>query len=124
MSPAHLRDPGIPRNQLEERKDLGMDTVIKDGKILRKILPTMPLHFKFNKRLQPYYWTDLDQVFKIHSLLKNIFQWSMMRNTYSLATQLAEAGTTTQKICLRDLNWLELIHRMVVWNSKRHHKLL
>ncbi|MBW0569066.1 hypothetical protein O181_108781 [Austropuccinia psidii MF-1] len=106
MSPEHLGELRFPRNQEEEEEDLGMNPVIKDGRNLREILPTVPFHLNFNRFLQPEDWTDLDQVFQINQLLKSMFQWRMERKIFKLATQLAEAGTATQKICLRYITWV------------------
>ncbi|MBW0497056.1 hypothetical protein O181_036771 [Austropuccinia psidii MF-1] len=58
MSPVHLRNLGIPRNNQEYREEVfpepedleeeTLDTVV-DGKTLREIIPTLPLTFQFKK---------------------------------------------------------------------------
>ncbi|MBW0476321.1 hypothetical protein O181_016036 [Austropuccinia psidii MF-1] len=68
MSPVHLRNLGIPRNQPEDREGLSrpedleqdtLDTVV-DGKTLREVIPTLPFTFQFNINLKPVDWKDMD----------------------------------------------------------------
>ncbi|MBW0560247.1 hypothetical protein O181_099962 [Austropuccinia psidii MF-1] len=100
MSPVHLRDLGIPRNQLRTEKgcpepeDLEEDTLhtVVDGKTLREIIPTLPFAYKFKRNLKPEYWKDMDQVLQLHKLLKDLFQWSMHNKRFNLASHRAELG--------------------------------
>ncbi|MBW0593460.1 hypothetical protein O181_133175 [Austropuccinia psidii MF-1] len=89
-----------------------MDTVTKDGSTWRENLPNMPFHLTFNRGLQPEYWKGMDQVLQMYQLLKSMLRWRIVRKRFNLEEKLEEVGITTQKICLRDINWVELMQRM------------
>ncbi|MBW0464392.1 hypothetical protein O181_004107 [Austropuccinia psidii MF-1] len=105
MSSVHLRNLGIPRNQPEDREDLEEDTLdtVVDGKKLRKIIPTLPFTFQFNRNFKLEDWKDIYQVLKLHKLLKDPFQWSMDNERFNLESHWEEPGATFQKICIKDL---------------------
>ncbi|MBW0484539.1 hypothetical protein O181_024254 [Austropuccinia psidii MF-1] len=132
MSPVHLRNVVIPRNQLEDREGLSrtrrpgrghLDTVV-DGKTLREIIPTLPLTFQFNRNLKPEDWKDMDQVLKIHQLLKELFQWSMHKKRFNLASNWEELGASFQKICIKDISFKDLMVITKGWNPTRKFTLL
>ncbi|MBW0485790.1 hypothetical protein O181_025505 [Austropuccinia psidii MF-1] len=99
------------------------DTIV-DGKKLREILLTLPFTFQFNRNLKPEDWKDMDQVLKLNQLLKDLFQWSMDKKSFKLASQWEELGEIFQKICLKDIPFKDLMVIARGWNSKRHFKLL
>ncbi|MBW0481809.1 hypothetical protein O181_021524 [Austropuccinia psidii MF-1] len=98
MSPVHLRNLGIPRNQPEDREGFyrtrrpeehTLDTVVH-GKKLREIIPILPFTFQFNRNLKPEDWKNRDQVLQLHQTLKDLLQWSMDNKRFNLASHLAE----------------------------------
>ncbi|MBW0462179.1 hypothetical protein O181_001894 [Austropuccinia psidii MF-1] len=102
MSPIYLSNLGIPRNKQDDREDQALDTT-KDGRTLSYIIPKLPLTFQFNRDLKPEDWKDMDQVLKLHQLLKNLFQWSMDNKRFNLASHWEELGADFQKICLKEI---------------------
>ncbi|MBW0486236.1 hypothetical protein O181_025951 [Austropuccinia psidii MF-1] len=126
MSPAHFRNLGIPRNQPEDREDLEediLDTVV-DGKTLMKIIPTMPFTFKFSRNLKPEDWKDMDQVLKLHQILKDLCQWSIENKRFNLASHWEELGASFQKICLKEIPLKDLMVITKGWNPSRKLRLL
>ncbi|MBW0570119.1 hypothetical protein O181_109834 [Austropuccinia psidii MF-1] len=126
MSPAYLRDLGFQRNQPEDREDLEEDTLdtVVDGKTLREIIPTLPFTFQFNRNLKPEDWKDMDQVLQLHQLLKDSFQWSMDNKRFNLASHWEELGVSCQKICLKEIDFKDLMIITKVWNPTRQFRLL
>ncbi|MBW0535712.1 hypothetical protein O181_075427 [Austropuccinia psidii MF-1] len=126
MSPAHLRNLGIPRKHPEEREDLEEDTLdtVVDGKTLRESIPTLPFTFQLNRNLKPEDWKDMNQVLQLHQLLKDLFQWSMDNKRFNLASHWAELGESFQKICLKEIPFKDLMVITKGWNPNRQFKLL
>ncbi|MBW0468685.1 hypothetical protein O181_008400 [Austropuccinia psidii MF-1] len=112
MSPVHLRNLGIPRNQPGEQDTL--DTVV-NGKKLREIISTLPFTFKFNRNLKQEEWKDMDQVLQLHQLPKDLLQWSMDKRRFNLASHWAELGASFERICLKELPFKNIV---VITNDK------
>ncbi|MBW0492610.1 hypothetical protein O181_032325 [Austropuccinia psidii MF-1] len=100
-----------------------MDTVV-DGKTLRKIIPTLPFTFQFNRNLKPEDWKDLEQVLQLHQLLKYLFQLSMENKRFNLASHWAELGASCQKIFLKVIYFRGLMVITKGWNPTRQCRLL
>ncbi|MBW0552853.1 hypothetical protein O181_092568 [Austropuccinia psidii MF-1] len=100
-----------------------LDTVV-DGNKLREIIYTLPFTFQFNRNLKPEDWKDIHQVLQLHQLLKNLFQWSMDKMRFNLASHWAELGASCQKICLIEIDFKEVILITKVWNPTRKFRLL
>ncbi|MBW0494167.1 hypothetical protein O181_033882 [Austropuccinia psidii MF-1] len=127
MSPVHLRDLFSKGNSQRiekacpESEDLEEDTLdtVVDGKTLREIIPILPFTFKFNRNLKPEYWKDLNQVLQLHQLLKDLFKWSMENKRFNLASHWEELGESCQKICLKEIDFRDLMVITKGWNPRR-----
>ncbi|MBW0548641.1 hypothetical protein O181_088356 [Austropuccinia psidii MF-1] len=84
----------------------------------------MPFTFQFNRNLKPEDWEDIDQVLKLHQLLKDLFQWRMDNKRFNLASHWAELGASFQKICLKEIEFKDLIVITKDWNPTRQFRLL
>ncbi|MBW0503982.1 hypothetical protein O181_043697 [Austropuccinia psidii MF-1] len=128
MSPVHLRSFGIPRTEkaCPEPEDLEEDTfdTVVDGKTLREIITTLPFTFQFNRNLKPEDWKDMYQVLQVHQLLKDLFQWSMDNKRFNLASPCAELGEMFQKICLKEIDFKDLMVIPKGWNPTRQFRIL
>ncbi|MBW0465286.1 hypothetical protein O181_005001 [Austropuccinia psidii MF-1] len=92
----------------EDLEEDTLDTVVY-GKTLRRIIPTLPFTFQLNRNLKPEDWKDMDQVLQLHQLLKYLFQWSIDNKRFNLAFNWAELGASGQKICLKEINFGDLM---------------
>ncbi|MBW0544704.1 hypothetical protein O181_084419, partial [Austropuccinia psidii MF-1] len=90
-----------------------------DGKTLREIIPTLPFTFQFNRNLRQEDWKDMDQVLQLHQLLKDLFQWRMDNKRFNLASHWAELGAGCQKICLKEIDFKDLMVITKGWNPTR-----
>ncbi|MBW0485526.1 hypothetical protein O181_025241 [Austropuccinia psidii MF-1] len=61
----------------------------------------------------------MDQVLKLHKLLKDIFQWSMDNKTLSLAFHWAGLGASSQRIFLKEIDFRDLMVITKGWNPTR-----
>ncbi|MBW0480101.1 hypothetical protein O181_019816 [Austropuccinia psidii MF-1] len=95
-----------------------LDTVV-DGKTLREIIPTLPFKFQFNRHFKPEDRKDMDQVLQLHKLLKDLFQWSMDNMRFNLESHWEELGESCQKICLKDIDFRDLMVITKGWNPTR-----
>ncbi|MBW0570807.1 hypothetical protein O181_110522, partial [Austropuccinia psidii MF-1] len=84
----------------EDVEEDTLDTVV-DGNTLREVIPTLPFTSQFNRNLNPEDWKDMDQVFQLHQLLKDLFQWGMDNKRFNLESHWAELEASCQKICLK-----------------------
>ncbi|MBW0514418.1 hypothetical protein O181_054133 [Austropuccinia psidii MF-1] len=100
-----------------------LDTVV-DGKTMREIISTWPFKLHFNRDLKPDDWKDMNQVLQLHQLLKDLFQCSMDNKRFNLATNWAELGARCQKICLKEIDFKDLMVFPKGWNSTRQFRLL
>ncbi|MBW0489574.1 hypothetical protein O181_029289 [Austropuccinia psidii MF-1] len=107
----------------EDLEEDTLDTVV-DGNTLREIIPTMPFTFQLNRHLKPDDWKDMDQVFRIHQLLKDLFQWCMDNKRFNLASHWAELGANFQNICLKEIEFRDLMVITKGWNPTRKFRLL
>ncbi|MBW0539926.1 hypothetical protein O181_079641, partial [Austropuccinia psidii MF-1] len=109
-----------------EPEDLEEDTfdIVVNGKTLREIIPTLPLTFQFNRNLKQEDWKDMDQVLHLHQLLKDLFQWSMDNNSFNLESHWAELGANCQKICLKEIDFRDIMIITKGWNPTRQFRLL
>ncbi|MBW0468042.1 hypothetical protein O181_007757 [Austropuccinia psidii MF-1] len=95
-----------------------------DGKTLREIITTLTFTFQFNRNLKPESWKDMDQVLQLHQLLKDLFQWSIDNKRFNLASYWAELGASFQKICLKEIDFKDLMVITKGWNPARQFRLL
>ncbi|MBW0477331.1 hypothetical protein O181_017046 [Austropuccinia psidii MF-1] len=107
----------------KDLEDVTLDTVV-DGKTLREIMPTLPFNFQFNRNLKTEDWKDIDQVLQLHQVLKDLFQWSMDNKRFNLAAHWAELGSSCQKICLKEIDFKDLVVITKGWNPTRQFRLL
>ncbi|MBW0488867.1 hypothetical protein O181_028582 [Austropuccinia psidii MF-1] len=110
---------------LPEPEDLEEDTLdtVVDGKTLREIIPTFPFKFQFNRNSNQR-TEDMDQVLQLHQLLKDHLQWSIDNKRFNLASNLAQLGESCQKICLKEMDFKELMVITKGWNPTRKVRLL
>ena len=95
-----------------------------EGKRLREIIPTLPLTFQFTRNIKPEDWKDMDQVFQLHQMLKDLFQWRMDNKRFNLASHWAELSASFQKICLKEIDFKALIVIAKGWKPTRKFRLL
>ncbi|MBW0470154.1 hypothetical protein O181_009869 [Austropuccinia psidii MF-1] len=109
-----------------EPEDLEEDTLgtVVDGKTLREIIPTLPFTFQFNRNLKPEEWKDMDQAHQLHQLLKDLFKWRMDNKRFNLASHWEELGAIWQKICLKEINFKDLMIITKGWNPTRQFRFL
>ncbi|MBW0512223.1 hypothetical protein O181_051938 [Austropuccinia psidii MF-1] len=107
----------------EDLEEETLDTVV-DGKMLREIIPTLRFTFKFNRNLRLEDWKDMDQVLQPHQLLKDLFQWSMDNKRFNLAFHWEEIGASFQNICLKEIEFKDLMVIKKGWNPTRRVRLL
>ncbi|MBW0490252.1 hypothetical protein O181_029967 [Austropuccinia psidii MF-1] len=132
MSPVYLRSLVLQRtNQRTEKacpepEDLEEETLstVVDGKTLRKMIPTLPFTFQFNRNLKPEDWKDMDQVLQHNKLPKDLFQWSMDKKRFNLASHWSELGAIFQKICLKEIDFKDLMVITKAWNNPKQCRLL
>ncbi|MBW0476238.1 hypothetical protein O181_015953 [Austropuccinia psidii MF-1] len=84
----------------------------------------MPFTFKFNRKLKPKDWKDIDQVLQLHQLLKDLFQWSMENNRFNMASHGAELAASFQKSCLKEIHPKDHMVITKGWNPTRQFRLL
>ncbi|MBW0510248.1 hypothetical protein O181_049963, partial [Austropuccinia psidii MF-1] len=109
-----------------EPEDLEVDTLDKvvDGKKLREIIPTFPFTFQVDRNLKPEDWKDMDQELQLHQFLKDLFQFSMDNKRFNLASHWAELGASFHKICLKEIDFKDLVVITKGWNPTRQFRLL
>ncbi|MBW0489211.1 hypothetical protein O181_028926, partial [Austropuccinia psidii MF-1] len=107
----------------EDLEEGTLETVV-DGKTLREIIPTLPFTFQFNRNLKLEYWKDMDQVLQLQQLLKDLFKWIMDKKRFNLASRWVELGASFQKICLKEIDFRDLILITKGWNPTRKFRLL
>ncbi|MBW0491677.1 hypothetical protein O181_031392 [Austropuccinia psidii MF-1] len=91
---------------------------------MREIISTLPFTLQFNSNLEPENWKDMDQVLQLQQLLKDLFQWSMDNKRFNLASHWAELGASCQKICLKEIDFKDLMVITKGWNPTRQFRLL
>ncbi|MBW0570539.1 hypothetical protein O181_110254 [Austropuccinia psidii MF-1] len=91
---------------------------------MREIISTLPLTLQFNRNLKPEDWKDMDQVLQLHQLTKDLFQWSMNNKRFNLESHWAELGESCQKICLKEIDFKDLMIITKGWNTTRKFRLL
>ncbi|MBW0542149.1 hypothetical protein O181_081864 [Austropuccinia psidii MF-1] len=91
---------------------------------MREIISTLPFTLELNRNLKPEDWEDMDQVVQLHQLLKDLFQWSMDNKRFNLAAHWEELGASCQKICLKDIDFKDLMVITKDWNPTRQFRLL
>ncbi|MBW0471370.1 hypothetical protein O181_011085 [Austropuccinia psidii MF-1] len=107
----------------EDLEEDTLDTVV-DGKTLREIIPTLPFTFQLNRNLKPEDWKDMDQALQLHQLLKDLFQWGMDNKRFNLASHWAEIGESLQNICLKEIDFRDLMVITKGWNPNSKFRLL
>ncbi|MBW0562647.1 hypothetical protein O181_102362 [Austropuccinia psidii MF-1] len=107
----------------EDLEEDTLDTVV-GGKKLKEIIPTLPFTFQFHRSVEPEEWKDIDQVLQLHQLLKDLVQWSMDNKRFSLASHWVELRESFQKICLKEIDFRDLMVITKGWNTIRQFRLL
>ncbi|MBW0471101.1 hypothetical protein O181_010816 [Austropuccinia psidii MF-1] len=107
----------------EDLEEGSLDTVV-DGKTLGEIIPTLPFTFQFNRNLKPEDWKVMDQVLQLHQLLKDLFQWSMDSKRFNLESHWAGLGASFKKICLKEIDFTDLMVITKGWNLAGKFRLL
>ncbi|MBW0564434.1 hypothetical protein O181_104149 [Austropuccinia psidii MF-1] len=99
----------------EDLEEETLDTVV-DGKTMMEIISTLSFTLQFNRNLRPEDWKDMDQVLQLHQILKYLFQWSMDNKRFNLASHWAELGASFQRICLKEIDFKDLMVITKGWN--------
>ncbi|MBW0466842.1 hypothetical protein O181_006557 [Austropuccinia psidii MF-1] len=107
----------------EDQAQDTLDTVV-DGKTLREIIPTLLFTFQFNRNLKTEDWKDMDHVLQLHQLLKDLFQWSMYKKRFNLASHWEELEESFQRLCLKEIFFTDIIVITTGCNPNRQLKLL
>ncbi|MBW0532600.1 hypothetical protein O181_072315 [Austropuccinia psidii MF-1] len=105
----------------EDLEEDTLDTVV-DGKTMREVISTLLSTIPFNRNLKPEDLKDMDQVLQLHQLLKELFQWSMDNKRFNLASHWAELGASFQRICLKEIDFKDLMVITKGWNPTRKGK--
>ncbi|MBW0496929.1 hypothetical protein O181_036644 [Austropuccinia psidii MF-1] len=66
----------------------------------------------------------MDQALQLHQLLKDLFQWRMYKKRFNLASHWAELGASCQNICLKEIDFRDLVVITKCWNPIRQFRLL
>ncbi|MBW0585600.1 hypothetical protein O181_125315 [Austropuccinia psidii MF-1] len=66
----------------------------------------------------------MDQALQLHQLLKDLFQWRMDIKRFNLASHWADLGPSFQKICLKEIDFKDLMVITKGWNPTRQFRLL
>ncbi|MBW0525970.1 hypothetical protein O181_065685 [Austropuccinia psidii MF-1] len=82
-------------------------------------MPTLPFTFQLNRNLKPENWKDINQVLQLHQVLKNSFQWSFDNKRFKLESHWEELEARCQKICLKEIDFRELMVITKGWNPTR-----
>ncbi|MBW0537610.1 hypothetical protein O181_077325 [Austropuccinia psidii MF-1] len=132
MSPVHLRNLGFQRNQTEDREGLSRTRRPGRGHLGKSggwqdteenhIHPAIPF-FQFNQNLKPEDWKGMAQVLQLHQILKDLFQWTMDKKRFNLASHWAELGASCQKICVKEIDFRDLMVITKGWNPTRQFRL-
>ncbi|MBW0482491.1 hypothetical protein O181_022206 [Austropuccinia psidii MF-1] len=107
----------------EDLEEDTLDTVV-DGKTLRENIPTLPFTFQFNRNLKAEDWKDMEQVLQLHQLLKDLSQLSMANKSFNLASHWAKLGTSFQNICLKEIDFKDLMIITKGCNPTRQFRIL
>ncbi|MBW0569128.1 hypothetical protein O181_108843, partial [Austropuccinia psidii MF-1] len=109
-----------------EPEDLEEDTLetVVDGKTMREIISTLPFTLQFNRNLKPQDWEDMDQVIQLHQFLKDFFQWSMENKGFNLDSHWEELGASCHRICLKEIDFKDLMVITKGRNATRKFRLL
>ncbi|MBW0543124.1 hypothetical protein O181_082839 [Austropuccinia psidii MF-1] len=91
---------------------------------MTEIISNLPLTLQLNRNLKQEEWKDMDQVLQLHQLLKDLFQRSMDNKRFNLASHWAEIGPSFQKICLKEIDFKDLMVITKGWNPTRNFRLL
>ncbi|MBW0461496.1 hypothetical protein O181_001211 [Austropuccinia psidii MF-1] len=66
----------------------------------------------------------MDQVPKLHKLLKYLFQWRRGRKRFNLSLNWEELRENCQKICLKEISFKDLMEITKGWNPNKKFRLL
>ncbi|MBW0575416.1 hypothetical protein O181_115131 [Austropuccinia psidii MF-1] len=102
----------------EDLEEDNLDTVV-DGKTVKEKISTLPFTLQFNSNLKSEDWKDIAQVLQLHQLLKDLFQWSVDNKRFNMASHWAEFGASCQKICLKEMDFKDLMIITKGWNPTR-----
>ncbi|MBW0498031.1 hypothetical protein O181_037746 [Austropuccinia psidii MF-1] len=132
MSPIHLRDLDISRNQPEDRE--GLSRTRRPGRRhlghsggwqdIKENSTHSAIHFSIQQKPQTKDWKDMDQVLQLHQLLKDLFQWSMDNKRFKLASHWEEHEASFWKIFLNEIDFKDLMVITKGWNPTRKFRIL
>ncbi|MBW0539660.1 hypothetical protein O181_079375 [Austropuccinia psidii MF-1] len=66
----------------------------------------------------------MDKVLQLHQILKDSFQWSMDNKRFNLASYWAKLGASSQKICLKGIDFRDLMVMYKGWTPAMQFRLL
>ncbi|MBW0521666.1 hypothetical protein O181_061381 [Austropuccinia psidii MF-1] len=132
MSPVHLINLVIPRNQPEDREGLSRARRPGRGHLghsggwqdIEGNHTHSAIHFPIQLKPQIRGMEGYGSSSSLQQLLKDLFQWSMDNKRFNLASHLAELGTSLQKICLKEIPFKYLMEITKGWNPTRNFRLL
>ncbi|MBW0575502.1 hypothetical protein O181_115217 [Austropuccinia psidii MF-1] len=132
MFPAYLRDLGFQRNQPEDREALSRTRRPGRGNLRHgggwqnnegdKI--NLAIHTTIQQEPQTRGLKGYGSSSSAPPTPKDLFQWSMDNKRFNLASHWAELGASCQKICLKEINFKDLMVITKVWNPTRQFRLL
>ncbi|MBW0528665.1 hypothetical protein O181_068380 [Austropuccinia psidii MF-1] len=132
MSPVHLRNLGIRRNQPEDREGLSRTRRPGRGHLghsggwqdIEGNQTHSAIHIPIQQKPQTRGLEGYGSSSSAQSILKDLFQWSMDNKGFNLASHWAEPGESFQKICLKEIDFKDLMVITKVCNPTRKHRLL
>ncbi|MBW0468482.1 hypothetical protein O181_008197 [Austropuccinia psidii MF-1] len=66
----------------------------------------------------------MDQALQLHQILKDLFQRRMDNKRFNLASHWEELGGSCQKICIKEIDFKDLMVITKGWNPTRQFRLL
>ncbi|MBW0470100.1 hypothetical protein O181_009815 [Austropuccinia psidii MF-1] len=91
---------------------------------MREKISTLPFTLHFNRNVKPEDWKDMDEALQLNQLLKDVFQRSMDKKWFNLASHWAELRATFQKICPKEIDFKDLMVITKCCNPTKQFSLL
>ncbi|MBW0520468.1 hypothetical protein O181_060183 [Austropuccinia psidii MF-1] len=132
MSPVHLRNIGIPRKQPDSRE--GFPRARRPGggplghsggwQAIEGKHTHSAIHFPIQQKPQTRGLEGYESSSSAPLTPRRSFQWIMHNKRFNLASHWEELGVSSQKICLREIPFKDLMEITKGWNPTRWFRLL
>ncbi|MBW0525561.1 hypothetical protein O181_065276 [Austropuccinia psidii MF-1] len=127
MSPVHLRNLGVPRKQTEDREGLSRTRRPGRGHLghsgrwqdTEGNHTHLSIHFSIQQKFQTRALEQYGSHSSAQPTAKRSLQWSMDTKRLNLTCHWEELGASCQKICLKEINFKDLMEITKHWNPTR-----